>query len=223
MTAIQAEQEDATRPSPKPRPGEESDRPAEDEVVDTSEANRNDPPEADSAGDEPPGADSDGAVAGGFRLPKPQVAVLIGVLVCLLAAAVTFGTLWLVERASESARGEAQSVAKEFALDLTTYDYRELDENFEEVRAFSTDNFAEKYQGASGKLSTLLTENKAISKGRVLHAGVEEFDGDRAVVLVFVDMTVNNVNAKDRIDRNRMVLTLIDVDGDWKLDDVKLT
>lgn len=207
MTMTHADRDDVPSPSPRPRPEPETDEPG-----------------GDTSGGEPPtsGADS-GATGGGRRIPKPPMGVLVGALVVLLAAAVTFGVLWALERGSAGSQQDARAAAEQLAVDLTTYDYRELDSNFDRVQEFSTEKFAKKYKGASEALGKLLAENKAISKGEVLKVGVAEFDGDRAVVLVFVDQTINNVNTKDRIDRNRMVLTLLEEDGDWKLDDVSLT
>ncbi|MGH3519908.1 MAG: VirB8/TrbF family protein [Haloechinothrix sp.] len=202
MTVSQPEQSEAPRPSPRPRPE----------------------PETSAGTPEPPDDSGGSGTREGGRGPKPLLVTLAVTLVMLLAAAVTFGVLWFLERSAAAERDDALAAAEVYAIDLTTYNYGRIDENFERVQANSTEKFAETYGDVSEQLSDLLKEHKADSQGEVLTAGVAEFDGNKAVVLVFVDQTITNTNSpQPKIDRNRMVLTLLDVDGEWKLDEVALT
>ncbi|MGH3948239.1 MAG: hypothetical protein ACRDSE_03815 [Pseudonocardiaceae bacterium] len=196
MTVNETEQSEAPRPSPRPRPESGPEPVVEQEPV------------VEAA-----------------RQPKPVLrALTVVALVLLFAGTVTFGVLWFLERDSAAERDEALAAAKDYAIDLTTYNYGKIDENFEKVKANSTDKFAEMYGNVSEQLTSLLKQHKADSQGELLSAGVAEFDGDRAVILVFVNQTITNTNSpQPKIDRNRMVLTLLEIDGEWKLDEVALT
>lgn len=237
MTMTEADRDSASRPTPRPRPDDAPEVDGDTAVADaTATADSTDTTSVDTSADaadeatgpqnsggEPPVTDGSGTASGDRpKRPTPSVGVLMIALAVAVVAAATFAVLWVTQYIASADRAEVATAANDLAVDLTTYDYRELESNFKKVEEFSTGAFAKKYKDASGQLTTLLTQNKAISKGRVLHVGVSEISDDRAVVLVFVDQTINNLNTKDRIDRNRMVLTLLDEDGSWKLDDVKL-
>lgn len=154
---------------------------------------------------------------------KPVLSALIAAVVFFVAA-VTFGVLWFVERHAESERDAALAAAKVYAVDLTTYHHGRIDENFEKVTSNSTEKFAKMYREVSKQLTDLLKKYRADSRGELLHAGVAEFSGDKAVVVLIIDTTITNTNSpQPRIDRNRMVMTVLEVDGQWKLDEVALT
>lgn len=211
MTVTQTGQGGSPSPSPRPRP-EQSTEGQDPDVT---------PPDTGSPQPPDDGTPPSKAVAG--RGPVPFLVALIAAVLGFLLA-ITFGVLWFVERHSESEREEALAAAKVYAVDLTTYNYDKIDENFDKVKSNSTEKFSEMYSQVSKQLTDLLRKYKADSKGDLLNAGVAEFDGDKAVVVLMIDTTITNTNSpQPRIDRNRMVMTLLEVDGEWKLDHVALT
>ncbi|GAA5119590.1 hypothetical protein [Haloechinothrix salitolerans] len=154
------------------------------------------------------------------RRGRGVVLTLVLVIVVLLGAAGTFGVLWWSERGESAQRDEVLSVAEQIAVDVTTYDYRKIEENFDRVIARSTEKWAEVYRDErSEQLADVIVEGKATSEGTVRDAGIAELTEDRAVVVAFVDQTITNVHTpQPRIDRNRMRLVLREVDGEWLLD-----
>ncbi|MDV6013755.1 hypothetical protein [Haloechinothrix sp. LS1_15] len=155
---------------------------------------------------------------------SPAAVAMVAVCLGLLAVTGTFGYLWWGQHRAEAQRAEALDVAETFAEEFTTYHYTELDENFERITAGLTDRYAEVYGDTYESFAELLEENQADSEGEVTYAGVAEFSGDTAVVLAFVDQTTTNVNTpQPRIDRNRMVLTMVQSEGEWKVDQVELS
>lgn len=211
MTVTQTGQGGSPSPSPRPRPEQSAE--GQDPDVTPPDTGRPQPPDDGTPPTE--------AVTG--RGPVPFLIALIAAVLCFLLA-ITFGVLWFVERHSESEREEALAAAKVYAVDLTTYNYDKIDENFDKVRSNSTEKFSEMYSQVSKQLTDLLRKYQADSKGDLLNAGVAEFDGDKAVVVLIIDTTITNTNSpQPRIDRNRMVMTLLEVDGEWKLDQVALT
>lgn len=227
MTVAQTGQGDTPSPSPRPRPESEADS---SEAAGTEaagpEAEISDPAASAgsvtpaSAGGLPPGPVPSAAVGG--KGPGPFVVALILAVVSFLVA-VTFGVLWLVERHAESEREEALAAGKVFAVDVTTYNYGKIDENVQKVRSNSTDKFWQMYSEVSNQLIGLLKQYKADSKGELLHAGVAEFDGDKAVLVLIMNTTITNTNTpQPRIDRSQMVMTLVEVDNEWKMDGLAL-
>lgn len=158
-----------------------------------------------------------------WRVPRARTIIASVVVAALVAATVTFGLLWQSQSRAEAERAAVLDFAESFAVEFTTYHYEELEENFDRVTNSVTDRYAEVYQEAHEPLAEALEENQADSDGEVLHVGIAEFSGERAVVLAFVDQTITNVNTpQPKIDRNRMVFTIVDADGDWKVDEVEL-
>lgn len=144
--------------------------------------------------------------------------VLAVVAALLAAAALTFGLLWLLQDESAE-RQEVLDIAEEYAVDFATYDYRTLEEHREHLLSFSTDKFAATVKSEVAKFDDILVENKPVSHAKVLRHGLAELDGERAVVVLFVDQEITNKNVpKPRIDRSRMVMELSEVDGQWRLD-----
>ena len=117
----------------------------------------------------------------------------------------------------------AVEAARKYAADLASYDYRKLDDNFTTVTDNSTGQFAEQYEHVSSALTELIEQQQAVSDGSVLSAGIAELDENRAVVLLFVDQKITNVNSPEpRIDRTRMQMTLSRENNHWLIADIKL-
>lgn len=197
------------KPSPSPRSTVDSD--AERDVA-----------EVESTADDTTGTASGNEPAPArWRRPGVLLAVLLSALV--LGVAVFLTVQYLGLRSSESARAEAIGAATEFATNLSSYDFADLEGNFSGVTENATGRFAEQYTQVGANLTELIKQHKAVSEGTVLAAGAVEADDDHAVVLLFVDQTITNTNSpQPRVDRNRMRMTLVRQDGRWLVDDVKL-
>ncbi|MER7083222.1 Mce-associated membrane protein [Saccharopolyspora kobensis] len=157
------------------------------------------------------------------RIRRPKVLLAIALLVAVLAVLGTFGIQLHQARAVEDARRTALEAARTYAADLSTYDFTSLNRNFAAITANSHGQFAEQYREISASLTELIRQNRAVSKGSVLSAGIAEADLQRAVVTLFVDQEITNVNnPQPRIDRNRMQMTLLRVEERWLIEDIKL-
>lgn len=118
---------------------------------------------------------------------------------------------------------EVLTKAREYAGELSTFDYRSIKEQRETIKSFSTDRWRKVLDEVMPAFDKALVEGKAVSKGTIHNAGVSEVTEDQAVVVLIVDQTITNSNApQPRIDRNRWVMRLAKVDGEWKLDRVDL-
>ncbi|EHR51209.1 VirB8 protein [Saccharomonospora marina XMU15] len=180
---------------------------------------------ADSADTAETSAEESGAGSGAARrsLPGPRA-----LLAALLVAAVLGGTGYLAWeyfslRSQEASRTQAVDAAGRFAAELSSYDFNRLQENFSGVTANATPRFAQQYEQVGSKLTELIKKHQAVSKGEVVASGVQSFEAERAVVVLFVDQTITNTNSpQPRIDRNRMRMTLVRQDDRWLVDDVAL-
>jgi Mce-associated membrane protein len=158
------------------------------------------------------------------------VAVLAAVVVLAAAVAVYFGlryrsvsTALAGQNAVNSARADALAAGGRYAVDLSSYDYRDLDRGFGTVIASSTAAFAKGYQQLSAGLGKLLVSEKAVATGVVLAEAVQSVSATQAVLLVFVDQTVTNSSTtQPQVNHNRLVLTLLDQAGRWRIDQVQL-
>ncbi|GAA1973660.1 hypothetical protein [Amycolatopsis minnesotensis] len=150
--------------------------------------------------------------------------IVAGVLVLLVLGAGGFaGWQWHRHAQLESAREAATGAARQFALDLTSYDFTRIDDNLKKVTGDSTDSFAKQYQSVANNLTQLMRQYKAVAKSTVVQAGIADATPDRAVVLLFVDQTITNTNSpQPRVERNRLQLTVLNQDDTWRLDDVQL-
>ncbi|MBB5852097.1 hypothetical protein ACFQ05_02340 [Amycolatopsis umgeniensis] len=155
------------------------------------------------------------------RAPRRIAAAAV---VVLLAGAAGFaGWQWYRQELLDTARDEASAAAGKYAVDLTSYDFGKLDENFETVAGNSTAAFAQQYQETTNGIKPLLLQYKAVSKSTVLQSGIVNATADRVVAVLFVDQTITNTNSPQaRVDRNRVELTLVHQDGRWLIDGLQL-
>lgn len=156
------------------------------------------------------------------RRPRPStVALVLGVLLVLGCGAFA----WVqVNKLGEQAAvpEEARQAAMRFAVDLGTYDYRDPAGNFELVAVRSTDNFARQLVEITDALGPTLQQTRAVSTATVAAAGVLSSDGNRVVVDLYLDQTIENANTESpRTDRNRMEVTVVHVGDGWLLDQVE--
>lgn len=197
------------RPSPRPR-AEKADDEGEPDVGEPTTGSDT----------EEPGSTS--APARRLR-PRPRVLLAALLVAAVLGGAGYLGWEYFSLRARETAREQAMEAAGRFAADLSSYDFNKLRENFSGVTRNATPRFARQYQQVGDKLTELIKEHQAVSKGEVVASGVQSIEPERAVVVLFVDQTISNTNSpQPRIDRNRMRMTLVRQDDRWLVDDVAL-
>jgi Mce-associated membrane protein len=113
-------------------------------------------------------------------------------------------------------RADALRAAKQSALNLTSIDNREFDEDVARVLEGSTGAFRTDFEGRAKDLRSVLTENQVVSQGTVIEAGLVRDDERTATALVVVDSEVRNTAAPEgRVNTYRMRLELELVGGRW--------
>jgi Mce-associated membrane protein len=109
-------------------------------------------------------------------------------------------------------------------VELASYDYRHLSQDFGAVQKHASPSFAKSFIQSSDALKTVLTKYKATAKAKVIAAGLTSGSTDRAVVLVFLDQTVTNTAQKSgpTTDQSRVSITLTRAHAAWVIDQVRL-
>jgi Mce-associated membrane protein len=153
-----------------------------------------------------------------------------GVLTAGLVAATvitTALTLWLAltlyeQREADQRRQGVLAAARQSALNFTSLDYRHYDRDSANVLAGATGDFKKQFTAQTDQLTQLVAQNKSVSQGQVLEAGIVSSDEDSARVLVVADSKVTNTAAPEGEARTyRLQLDLVHKDGRWLTSDVE--
>ena len=120
------------------------------------------------------------------------------------------------DRAVRQALATAPAAAKA----IFSYDYRTFDDSVANGRTFATGDFADEYARTTTTLKQTATNAAGGRAGRGLR--------DRAWsppaptgwnCCVYLNQYRRNVStAGEKVDQNRVVLTMVPVDGEWKVD-----
>jgi Mce-associated membrane protein len=153
------------------------------------------------------------------------LSVVVGLILLTLAGALILTTGQLRHRnAVDSARTSALSAAKVYAVELASYDYHHLDQDFGKVLADSTPTFRQSFTQSSDALKTLLTKYDATATASVVAAGMVSASTSRAVALIFLNQKVTNTtqNGKVTSDESRLEITMLHSGGRWLINQVTL-
>jgi Mce-associated membrane protein len=135
--------------------------------------------------------------------------------------AVVGGYLWYdtsrLGREQNAAR-DCLAVAPAAAAALFSYDYRTFDASVANGRTFASGGFAEDYAKTTAALKQAALQEQAVVTAQASVAGVISSSGDQVDVLLYVNQYRRNVNITgEKVDQNRVVLTMRRVDGQWKV------
>ncbi|MCW3813950.1 hypothetical protein ONA91_05705 [Micromonospora sp. DR5-3] len=150
------------------------------------------------------------------RLRPVPVLVVAIVLVAAVALAAWYGDRRAGQR--EQAVRQALATAPAAAKALFSYDYRTFDESIANGRTFATGGFADEYAQTTAALKPTATKQQAVVLAEVSATGVVSADTDRVELLLYLNQYRRNVTtAGEKVDQNRVVLTMVPVDGEWKV------
>ncbi|MEV0428600.1 hypothetical protein [Micromonospora sp. NPDC050495] len=151
----------------------------------------------------------------GWLRPVPALAVAI-----VLAAAVALAGWYGDHRAGQRDRAVSQALATapSAAKALFSYDYRTFDDSVANGRTFATGAFADEYARTTAALKPTATKQQAVVLAEVSATGVVRAEADRVELLLYLNQYRRNVTtAGEKVDQNRVVLTLVPVRGEWKV------
>lgn len=156
----------------------------------------------------------------------PSLNIGLYVLALLLACAVVFGGVLVVQEHRDRGRaaveqeryGDVLGAARTEVEAFINIDYQRADESIDAVAAGATGDFAKQYDTSTKSVIEVLQRNKSVMDGKVLWAGVVNVDSDSATVIAATTGTVANVSTDNQpVARYfRLKLDLQKVGGDWK-------
>ncbi|WP_374199003.1 hypothetical protein [Streptomyces sp. GESEQ-35] len=136
-------------------------------------------------------------------------------------------TIWLAlglykHREANQHRQDILAAARQSALNFTSLDYRHYDRDSANVLAGATGDFKKQFAAQTDELTQLVAQNKSVSEGQVLEAGIVRSDENSARVLVVADSKVTNTAVpKGEARTYRLQLDLVHRDGRWLTSDVE--
>jgi Mce-associated membrane protein len=143
--------------------------------------------------------------------------------VCLAVAAALTTALagWLAlqvhgQHVRDQRNQDILAAARQSAVNFTSLDYRHYAQDAKNVLSGATGDFKKQFAAQTSQLTQLVSQNKSVSQGQVLEAGIVRADDASARVLVAADSKVTNVSAPDGQARNyRLQLDLVRGHGRW--------
>ena len=152
---------------------------------------------------------------------SPAFILVTSLAVGLGVAVVVLALLLAGDEEGSSALDDVRAAAGTFGETLVTYDFRDPEAHRDAVLALSTGSFRDEYEDAFERgLGDVITEVEAVSTGFAKDVYVSELGEADAQAIVVLDVEVEGV-AGPRTQRDLYVrLTLVEVDGEWKVDQV---
>jgi Mce-associated membrane protein len=165
------------------------------------------------------------------RLSRLAVPLLAAALALFVGLAVVFGIADAGLRGSPSARntalvdvGATTEVTGQLSAALEavySYDFTRLDENERKARDVITPEFAQDFDKLFSQVRELAPQQQAVVTATVTLAGVKSIEGDRAVLVVFLDQQATRAASGDKPTQltatGRLTVTGQKVDGRWKI------
>jgi Mce-associated membrane protein len=156
------------------------------------------------------------------RALRRSSVALVAATVLTTAAAVWLSAQVYEQRQTEQRRQDVLAAARRSALNFTSLDYRHYDRDSRTVLRGATGDFREQFAAQTEELTRLVRQNKSVSKGQVLEAGIVRADERSARVLVVADSEVSNVAVpKGEARTYRLQLDLVLEKGRWLTSDVE--
>jgi len=119
------------------------------------------------------------------------------------------------------ATAEAAGQLSDAVETVYSFDYARLDENERAARDVITPAFGTEFEQLFGQVRELAPTMQAVVTATVTQSAVQQIDGERAVVLVFVDQQATRAADATQLDSaGRLTVTGERVDGRWKIADV---
>ncbi len=149
--------------------------------------------------------------------------IALNLAVWTVVAALLAGAAWYSKHNGDeidAASRDATSAATSAAQAIFSYDYRAFDESVSNGGDFVTGKFSSEYAKTTSGIKATVKKEKAIVRARVSMASVTEASSTRVEVLLFVNQYRRNVNITgEKVDQNRVLLTMVKVKGAWLVSD----
>jgi Mce-associated membrane protein len=141
--------------------------------------------------------------------------------VAILVFAGLAGAAWYDRHRAQQRDGavrDALAAANTATQAIFSYDYRRFDASVANGKTFVTGPFAKEYEQTTSALKEAAQKQQAVVRAQVSAAGVISATPDRVELLLYVNQYNRNVNiAGEKVDQNRVTLTMVRVGQDWRV------
>lgn len=153
--------------------------------------------------------------------------IVVGLLALALIVALAGLTVaWRAERHETSLRqaGEAASrAARAVAVELTTYDYRTVEDDHARVTAAGTARFRRYFASVGAKSAAVVRQLQVTARGTVVAAAPQVGDSNHVRVLLFVDQVVRAKGTRgSQTEEPRISIQMVREGDRWLVDTVDL-
>lgn len=149
-----------------------------------------------------------------------RVRGLIPLLAAVLIAGAAAFAWWAehdAQRRQDAAR-ESVAAAEAAARAIFSYDHKGFDAAVSNGKSFTTGEFTAEYDQTTSALRQAVLSEEAVVRAEVSASGVITATADRVEVLLYVNQYRRNVNIEgEKMDQNRIVLTMVRTAGGWKV------
>jgi Mce-associated membrane protein len=148
--------------------------------------------------------------------------VALSVVVALVTLAWA-GYLLITRDQAAQDRANALAAARQYAVDMTTYDFSSVDADFRRFSRHGTKAFQTSYAATIAAAKPAIVKAQSRSLGTVVGAGLESYGGGRASVLLAVDQEIRSASQQGAsVDRSRIRMTLQHLGNGWLVSSVKV-
>ncbi len=155
------------------------------------------------------------------RLDRVQRVVLTLTIATVLAGAIA-GYTWYGHHQGQQRDAAARAcvaAATPAAQAIFSYDYRTFDASVANARPFITGDFAGEYAKTTATLKATAVSVKAVVQAQVSAIGLVDTAGGKVDVMVYLNQYRRNANISgEKVDQDRVVLTMIDSGRGCKVD-----
>ena len=115
-------------------------------------------------------------------------------------------------------RAELLVAAADLSERVLTYHHDTFEEDLEVAAARLTPAFREEYDAAMAQLRSNTEKNKISQEAAAVSSAIISATPAEAQVLVFINQETSSARTKgNQLVRNRLVVDLVDVDGEWAI------
>jgi Mce-associated membrane protein len=144
---------------------------------------------------------------------------VVALLIAIALGAAVAGAGWYEHQQTDRrdvAVRQSLAAATAAAQAIFSYDYRSFDTSVANARAFVTGAFADEYARTTAALKPNAVSEQAIVRAAVSASGVVSAGPDRVELLLYLNQYRRNTNITgEKVDQNRVVLTMVPVKGAW--------
>lgn len=139
----------------------------------------------------------------------------------LAVVSIALAALLVVQDGDSDEPTELRRAAGRFGEALVTYDFHEPEAHRDGVLDLATGSFRQDYEDAFDRgLGEIITQVQAVSRGSVNDVYVTSVDDDQAQAIVSLDIEVSGTSGERTLLDQYVLLTLVRVGGEWKVDQV---